>query len=97
MTDFSNSVPMEKLNADIGKYRILGACNPIFSHLALQLENKIGTMSPCNVIIQELPGDGIEVPAVDPVASMQAVGNAELLSVAGIVQGKMKDDIDALS
>jgi len=54
-------------------------------------------MSPCNVIIQELPGDGIEVPAVDPVASMQAVGNAELLSVAGIVQGKMKDVIDALS
>ena len=62
-----------KLGIDFRPYRILGACNPPLAYRALQLEDKIGTMLPCNVIVQEYPCDGVEVSAVDPVASMQAI------------------------
>ena len=65
----------EKLNVGFRKYKILGACNPPFAYKALQVEDKIGTMLPCNIIIQELGDNEIEVAAVDPVASMQAVEN----------------------
>jgi uncharacterized protein (DUF302 family) len=75
----------KKLDEDISGYRILGACNPGMAHQALQLEPRVGAMLPCNVILREVEG-GIEVSAIDPVASMQAVENAELLDVAGQVR-----------
>lgn len=65
----------EKLDVDFRKYKILGACNPPYAYKALQKEDKIGTMLPCNVIVQELSANEIEVAAVDPIASMQAVEN----------------------
>src|SRR4030043_2473002 len=65
----------KKLNVDFKKYRILGACNPPFAYQALQAEDKIGTMLPCNVIVQELADGKTEVAAVDPLASMQAIEN----------------------
>jgi uncharacterized protein (DUF302 family) len=86
----------DKLGVDFRRYRILGACNPPLAHRALQLEEKIGTMLPCNVIVQEIADGKVEVSAVDPVASMQAVGNPKLLEVASTVQTKLKAVIAAL-
>src|SRR5210317_2052598 len=68
----------KKLDVDFYNYRILGACNPPYAHKALMAENKIGTMLPCNVIVQERNPGEIEVSAVDPIASMQAIENPEL-------------------
>ncbi|MCH8826800.1 MAG: DUF302 domain-containing protein, partial [Chloroflexi bacterium] len=68
----------EKLDVDFQNYRILGACNPSFAYKALLAENKIGTMLPCNVIVQEKEDGSIEVSAVDPMESMKAVENADL-------------------
>jgi uncharacterized protein (DUF302 family) len=79
----------EKLNVDFRKYKILGACNPPYAYKALQEENKIGTMLPCNVIIQELDNNEIEVAAVDPVASMKAVENKELADIAAEIKIKL--------
>ena len=88
------------LKANLGEafrpYRILGACNPQLAFRALQLEDKIGTMLPCNVIVQEHPGDGVEVSAVDPVASMQAIGNPALAEVAKEVQAKLRRIVNEL-
>ena len=86
----------EKLGVDFRKYRILGACNPPLAHRALQIEDKIGTMLPCNVIVQERSDGGVEVSAVDPVVSMQAVGNPGLLEVANTVQAKLKAVLAAI-
>jgi uncharacterized protein (DUF302 family) len=86
----------KKLDVDFRKYRVLGACNPSFAYKALQLENKIGTMLPCNVAVQELGEGKVEVAAVDPVASMQAIENRDLREVAGRVQSKLKKVIDRL-
>jgi uncharacterized protein (DUF302 family) len=80
----------EKLGVDFRKYRILGACNPSFAHEALLAEDKIGTMLPCNVIVQELAAGRVEVAAIDPVASMQAVQNPELGTIGLEVRGKLK-------
>lgn len=85
----------KKLDVDFRQYRILGACNPPLAHQALRLEDKIGTMLPCNVIVQEKDG-GIEVAAIDPVASMQAVDNPALGEVASEVRAKLKKVIDNL-
>jgi len=85
----------KKLDADFRNYKILGACNPPFAHKALLAEDKIGAMLPCNVIVQEKNG-AIEVAAVDPMASMQAVENTELEGIAKEVQGKLKSVIDGL-
>jgi uncharacterized protein (DUF302 family) len=86
----------KKLGADFRNYRILGACNPPFAHQALLAEDKIGTMLPCNVIVQE-KGEGlVEVAAIDPIASMAAVENADLGSVAVEVQAKLKKVVDSL-
>ena len=85
-----------KLDVDFHKYHILGACNPPFAYRALQIENKIGSMLPCNVIIQEFPDGRVEVAAIDPVASMQAVGNAELATIARQIQTQLKDTVDSL-
>ncbi len=86
----------EKLNVDFRKYRILGACNPPSAYKALQAENKIGTMLPCNVIVQELDNGKTEVAAVDPVASMMAVGNADLESIAKEIRTKLQKVIEDL-
>jgi uncharacterized protein (DUF302 family) len=83
-----------KLNVDFKKYRILGACNPPFAYKALQVEDKIGTMLPCNVIVQEINERQVEVAAIDPVASMQAVANPGLKDIAEQVQGKLKKVIE---
>jgi uncharacterized protein (DUF302 family) len=85
----------KKLDKDFCNYRILGACNPHLAHQALQAEDKIGTMLPCNVIVQQTDS-GVEVAAVDPAASMQAVDNSALKSVAETVRDKLKRVIDAL-
>ncbi len=86
----------KKLDVDFRPYRILGACNPPMAHKALQVEDKIGTMLPCNVIVQDLGGGKIEVAAVDPAASMMAVKNAELENVAGEVRAMLEAVIDGL-
>lgn len=86
----------EKLDIDFRKYKILGACNPPKAYEALQAENKIGTMLPCNVIVQELDDGKVEVAAVNPVASMMAVENPELESIAQEIRAKLQKVIDAL-
>ncbi len=86
----------KKINADFRDYRILGACNPKLAHEALQIEDKVGTMLPCNVVIQDA-GDGkVEVAAIDPVASMRAIENPRLSQAAEGVRDKLKKVIDAL-
>jgi uncharacterized protein (DUF302 family) len=87
----------KKLDVDFYNYKILGACNPPFAHKALMAENKIGTMLPCNVIIQEREEGKIEVSAVDPMASMQAVNNEELGGIAGEVRERLNKVIASLS
>ena len=86
----------EKINVDFRKYRILGSCSPLFAYQALLKEDKIGTMLPCNVIVQELLGGKVEVAAIDPVTSMQAVKNPELQGIAEQVQAKLKKVIESL-
>lgn len=83
-----------KLDVDFKKYKILGACNPMFAYKALQVENKIGTMLPCNLIIQEISPDTIEVSAINPMVSMQAVKNEQLKSIAGTVSEKLENIIN---
>src|SRR6266508_2524004 len=85
-----------KLGEEFRPYRILGACNPQLAFRALELEDKIGTMLPCNVIVQEHKGSGVEVSAVDPVASMQAIDNPGLAEVAKEVQAKLKRVVEGL-
>ena len=80
----------KKLGIAFRNYRILGACNPALAHEALQLEDKIGTMLPCNVVVQEAPGGGIEVAAIDPVASMAAIDNPLLKQAADGVRERLK-------
>jgi len=85
-----------KINEDFRPYVILGACNPGFAHKALLAEDKIGTMLPCNVIIQQHDDGTIEVSAVDPMASMQAVDSEALGAIAGEVQEMLKKVVDAI-
>ena len=85
----------EKIGAEFRPYVILGACNPQMAHKALEAEDKIGTMLPCNVIVQERNGKS-EVAAVDPVASMQAIENPALASIAAEVRSRLKATIDSL-
>lgn len=80
----------EKLGVDFQKYTILGACNPAFAYKALQAENKIGTMLPCNVIVQDLGDGNIEIAAVNPMESMKAIENPELGDVATRVTDMLK-------
>jgi uncharacterized protein (DUF302 family) len=86
----------KKLDVDFKKYSILGACNPQFAYEALQAEDKIGTMLPCNVIVQEHENGKVEISAVDPVASMMAVKNDSLGNVATQVREKLKRVINNL-
>ena len=86
----------KKLGIDFRKYRILGACNPALAHEALEIEDKVGTMLPCNVVVQDA-GDGkTEVAAIDPVASMQAIDNPRLGQAAEVVRDKLKLVIERL-
>jgi uncharacterized protein (DUF302 family) len=86
-----------KLDIDFKKYKILGACNPPLAHKALQMENKIGTMLPCNIIIQQLDENQIEVAAIDPVASLLAVDNEELSELAMTIKEKLQNAISMIS
>ncbi len=86
----------EKLGVDFRPYRILGACNPPLAYRALTLEDKIGTMLPCNVIVQELGPGRVEVAAIDPVASMAAVQNPALAGVGAEVREKLKAVVERL-
>jgi uncharacterized protein (DUF302 family) len=85
-----------KLGVDFRNYRILGACNPTLAYEALQLEDKIGIMLPCNVVVQSIGSEQTEIAAIDPVASMQAIKNARLKHAAKQVQTLLRDVIDAL-
>ena len=97
LTDIDVRATMKaKLGEEFRPYRILGACNPQLAHRALQLEDKIGTMLPCNVIVQQHADGTVEVSAVDPVASMQAIGNPGLAEVAKEVQAKLRRVVESL-
>ncbi|MEJ2542954.1 MAG: DUF302 domain-containing protein [Calditrichaceae bacterium] len=86
----------KKLDVDFYNYKILGACNPPFAHKALQAEDKIGVMLPCNVVVQEKEKGTVEVSAVDPLASMQAVENPALSDIAREVTERLKKVINSL-
>lgn len=86
----------KKLDVTFRRYKILGACNPNFAYQALLAEDKIGTMLPCNVIVQEHENGKVEVTAVDPVASMMSVGNSALAETANVVREKLKNAISRL-
>ncbi len=85
-----------KLGVDFEKYRILGACSPSHAYEALTKENKIGTMLPCNVIVREVREGEVEVAAIDPIASMQAVENPALVGIAQDVQQKLRSVVESL-
>lgn len=85
----------DKISAEFRPYVILGACNPALAHEALQMEDKVGTMLPCNVVVQQA-GEGVEVAAIDPVASMRAIPNAALRDKAGEVADKLRRAIASL-
>lgn len=85
----------EKIGVDFRPYVILGACNPVLAHEALKLEDKVGTMLPCNVVVQA-SDDGVEIAAIDPVASMSAIENEELQAKASEVAAKLRRVIDLL-
>ena len=86
----------EKLGTDFRNYRILGACNPKLAYEALQLEDKVGTMLPCNVVVQEVAQDRTEIAAIDPVASMQAIENPKHKASALRVQMLLRNVIEGL-
>src|SRR3974377_2235040 len=93
--DIQNTLK-QKIGVDFRKYRLLGACNPRLAYRALEAEDKIGTMLPCNVVVQLRADGNVEVSAIDPIASMQAIVNPALASVASEVQGKLRKVIEAL-
>jgi uncharacterized protein (DUF302 family) len=86
----------KKLDVEFRNYRILGACNPQFAYKALQADDKIGTMLPCSVIVQETADGHFEVAAIDPAASMKAIENHDLEKIADMVRVKLKSVIDSL-
>jgi len=86
----------KKIGADLPPYLILGACNPKMAYQAIQAEDKIGLMLPCNIIVQQKEDGKVEVSGVDPIASMQAVGNTALEETATKVRAMLKDIIEAM-
>ena len=86
----------EKLGVEFRDYRILGACNPALALQALQIEDKAGTMLPCNVVVQDIGEGRTEVAAIDPVASMQAIDNPHLKEAAAKVQERLRKVIELL-
>ena len=87
----------KKLDVEFRNYRILGACNPAFAHKALVAEDKIGTMLPCNVIVQEWGENEVEVAAVNPVSSMQAVENSALEPIACEIKARLERVVKSLA
>jgi uncharacterized protein (DUF302 family) len=87
----------KKLDVDFKNYKILGACNPPYAYKALQVEDKIGTMLPCNVIVIEQEEGKIELAAVDPVASMQAIENPNLADIANEIRAKLSKVVEAIN
>lgn len=85
-----------KIDVDFRPYTILGACNPTLAHEALQLEDKVGLMLPCNVIVQQFDPGEVEIAAIDPVASMQAISNPKLVKAADTVREKLACAIERL-
>ncbi len=85
----------KKLDVEMAPYRILGACNPNMAHQAIGIEPRVGAMLPCNVILREVDG-GVEVSAIDPVASMQAISNSALHDVAGQVRDLLAEAVAAI-
>jgi uncharacterized protein (DUF302 family) len=97
LTDIDVSHTLKtKIGVDYPSYRIFGACNPALAHAALKLENKVGTMLPCNVVVRDAGNGQIEVAAIDPVASMQAIDNPELKKAAAEVRARLEKVIAAL-
>ena len=90
--DAQNTLKSE-INVDFRPYLILGACNPDMAYEALQVEDKVGTMLPCNVVVQQLAEGRVEVAAIDPVASMQAIGNPALTQKAAEVGAKLQSAV----
>ena len=86
----------DKIGVDFRPYLILGACNPRLAHQALELEDKVGTMLPCNVVVQQLPDGRTEVAAVNPVASMEAIDNPLLAAKAVVVRDRLRAAIAKL-
>ncbi|MGC2410262.1 MAG: DUF302 domain-containing protein [Methyloceanibacter sp.] len=86
----------KKLGVDFRSYTILGACNPTLAHQALQLEDKVGTMLPCSVVVQEIGEGRVEIAAVDPVASMAAIDNPRLQQLAADVRDRLKKVVASL-
>jgi uncharacterized protein (DUF302 family) len=86
----------KKLDVDFRRYLILGACNPAFAHEALKLEDKVGTMLLCDVIVQEIGEGQTEVPAVDPVASIPAIDNPQLTESARLVASRLQSAVESL-
>lgn len=86
----------KKLGIDFRNYRILGACNPTLANDALKLEDKVGTMLPCNVVVQDTADGAVEVAAIDPVASMLAIDNPFLKKAAEVVRERLKKAIASL-
>ncbi len=85
-----------KLNIKYHRYTILGACNPHFAYKALQEDDKIGTMLPCNIVVQELEANKVEVSAINPIASMLAVDNTQIAQIAGEIKEKLEHVICSL-
>ena len=84
----------KKLNVDFRKYKILGACNPAFAHQALQVESRIGTMLPCNVIVQEREDGQTEISAINPLVSMKAVSNPQLEQIGNQIAAKLEGVVE---
>jgi uncharacterized protein (DUF302 family) len=96
LTEIDVSATMKKkIDKDVPPYKILGACNPNMAYEAMGMEPKVGAMLPCNVILREVEG-GVEVSAIDPLASMAGIDNDDLKAVAGQVRGMMEAVVDAI-
>ena len=85
----------KKIDVDMNAYRVLGACNPQMAYQAIGMEPRVGAMLPCNVILRQVQG-GVEVSAIDPLASMQAIENDELQAVAGQVRDMLAEVVKAI-
>ena len=98
LTDIDVAATMQKkLGVAFRPYRILGACNPRMAHEALKLEDKVGTMLPCNVIVQQHDDGSVEVSAIDPVTSMQGIDNPELARLAGTVRDMLRSVVSRIA
>ena len=84
----------KKIDVDMEPYRILGACNPTMAYKAIEMEPRVGAMLPCNVILRQVE-DGVEISAIDPVASMQAINNTDLKAIASEVRDMLRSAVDA--